>query len=140
MSGYPRFDGDRFRRTPYEDNAMRALDRFGDPFASRSRDPFVRESIERQRDPFRREERLAPGSGAFGRPPVITLNEPMEQQRRSHPAFEPPGQYGRFLRLSETPPERPSRNRIDRFGDVFGGYGRPGKPSLKRSRHEMQPY
>jgi len=103
---------------------MRNLDRFGDPFSSRPRDPFVRQSIERERHP-----------AAFGHPPVITLNGPSEQQRRSFPPRERPDAYGRMVRLSETPPARASGNRIDPFRDVFGGCGRPGKFYRERDIH-----
>lgn len=117
MSGYPRLDeSGRFRRTPYEDRALYNLGRAGDPYATRPRDTLGRESLERKRFGSRHHPE------GFG-PPLITVSNPYQQQ----PQPGQSGPYASFARMSETPPPRPSRYRIDGFQDVFGGYERPGK-------------
>jgi hypothetical protein len=67
-------------------------------------------------------------------PPIITINRPPSDLRRSAPPMERTGPFGEFARLSETPPPRASRRRVDRFEDRFGDLGRPGKSSRPAKR------
>lgn len=118
-TGYPYVDGNRTRRTPYEDRIYHDLMRAGDPYASRPSNMFARERLERERFGGRRRENpLAP---------IITITDPVEQRRHSLPDLERAGLFAAFARLSATPPPRQSRNRIDGFERRFGEYEREGK-------------
>ncbi|KAK3679993.1 hypothetical protein LTR78_000370 [Recurvomyces mirabilis] len=72
------------------------------------------------------------------RPPLITINRPEEDLRRSMSPLERTGRYGGFARLSASPPPRASRHRVDRFGDRFGGLGLPGG-GFRDERLSMDP-
>ncbi|KAK5117732.1 hypothetical protein LTR85_008707 [Meristemomyces frigidus] len=119
MSGYPLLDADgRQRRTPYEDNVFRNLDRANDPYGYQARDTFTRRRLDEERfgSQRRRQDPLRP---------LITITNPVEQRRRSLPEFERSGSYPAFMRECATPPPRRSRDRISGFQEMFGGYDRP---------------
>ena len=117
MSGYPRFDGHRYVRDPYEEFMMRGLSRENDPYATRNRDRLFDDDLRRSSRHLRRSSP----------PPIFTFTAPREEQRRSRPPEERRSPFDSFLRLSETPQPRASRRRIDTFGDIFGDLDRPGK-------------
>lgn len=54
-------------------------------------------------------------------PPVITRTSPFVRDRQYvPPGGTRPNQYDEFMRASETPPPRRSRNNVPRYGETFG--------------------
>ncbi|KAK4565621.1 hypothetical protein LTR86_003469 [Recurvomyces mirabilis] len=72
------------------------------------------------------------------RPPLITINRPDEDLRRSMSPLERTGRYGGFPRMSASPPPRASRHRVDRFSDRFGGLELPSR-GIRDQRPSMDP-
>ncbi|KAK5171215.1 uncharacterized protein LTR77_004359 [Saxophila tyrrhenica] len=130
--GYPRYENDRYMRTPYEEHTLRDLDRANDPYASPPR--RTRDDSPEDRRRFREEQRdLRPPP-----PPVLAVTLPTEEQRRSNTPDQRRGPYAGYRRGSETPPPGPraSRYRVPGYEEVARDVPLPRPNSRERLRYE----
>lgn len=111
--GYEYTDNEgRNRRSPFSDRAIDDVNRYNDPSA-RGQRPQSPRRISRPRD--------------GPRPPIVTIEQPREDQRRYVPPGEREIELPHFARLSESPPQEASRDRVRGYSQVFADIEPPAR-------------